>query len=242
MITSLNRLIKYDFIVFFREPFFALPILVLPGLFYYIFMSIYGIEGTESVGQYIPTYGLLICFLILFFNIGVQYVTEKERGIHKRLTLSSITTFHIILTYIIRGVVLSLVGLTEILFIAVFVFKGQLTDHFILFFLSFLFVIAVTFLFSLSTHNFFKTSNQVYPYTIIMFQYVLFASGLMFPVESIPDAFQFIVYINPFYHMNILLIAVWNGLQVEWNHIVYFAIFILFCFGLLFFKNRRREK
>lgn len=102
---SLIKLCKYDFIVFFREPFFALPILVLPGLFFFIFMKIFSAQlgGAENFGPYIPIYALLISFLVLFFNIGLQYVTEKERGIHKRLVLSSVSIYQIIFTYVIRN-------------------------------------------------------------------------------------------------------------------------------------------
>ncbi|MHC8520532.1 hypothetical protein ACPJHQ_03730 [Rossellomorea sp. H39__3] len=79
---SLIKLSKYDFLVFFREPFFALPIMILPGIFFFVFMKIFSntIGGAENFGPYIPIYGLLISFLVLFFNIGLQYVTEKERG------------------------------------------------------------------------------------------------------------------------------------------------------------------
>src|SRR5699024_8908246 len=200
---SLFKLSKYDFIVFFREPFFALPILVLPGIFFFVFMKIFSeqIGGSENFGPYIPIYALLISFLVLFFNIGLQYVTEKERGIHKRLVLSSISIYQIIFTYVIRGVILSLLGFVEILLIGIFVFNTKVTDHMFLFVLTFIVMIGITLLFSLSTHNLFKNSRQVLPYTIIMFQYVLFGSGLMFPTDGIPSYLKFLVDINPFYHM-----------------------------------------
>ena len=34
---SISKQFKYDLIIFFREPFFALPILLLPGLFFIIY-------------------------------------------------------------------------------------------------------------------------------------------------------------------------------------------------------------
>ena len=59
---------------------------------------------------------------------SLQYVTEKERGIHKRLIMSSITIYHVILTYIIRGVLISLIGFIEILLVGKLVFHTILTD------------------------------------------------------------------------------------------------------------------
>jgi len=240
---SLFKLSKYDFIVFFREPFFALPILVLPGIFFFVFMKIFSeqIGGSENFGPYIPIYALLISFLVLFFNIGLQYVTEKERGIHKRLVLSSISIYQIIFTYVIRGVILSLLGFVEILLIGIFVFNTKVTDHMFLFVLTFIVMIGITLLFSLSTHNLFKNSRQVLPYTIIMFQYVLFGSGLMFPTDGIPSYLKFLVDINPFYHMKEVLLGVWNWTGVDLVNILYLAFIVLLCFGLIFIKSRSKE-
>ncbi|WP_062198235.1 ABC transporter permease [Massilibacterium senegalense] len=240
---SLVKLSKYDFIVFFREPFFALPILVLPGIFFFVFMKIFSaqIGGSENFGPYIPIYALLISFLVLFFNIGLQYVTEKERGIHKRLVLSSVSIYQIIFTYVIRGVLLYLLGFFEILAIGIFVFDTRLTDHMFLFILTFIIIIGITLLFSLSTHNLFKNSRQVLPYTIIMFQYVLFGSGLMFPTDGIPSYLKFLVDINPFYHMKEVLLGVWNWTGIELVNVLYLGFIIILCLGLIFLKARSKE-
>ncbi|WP_210468061.1 ABC transporter permease [Sporosarcina sp. 6E9] len=240
---SLLKLSKYDFIVFFREPFFALPILVLPGIFFFVFMKIFSgqIGGPENFGPYIPIYALLISFLVLFFNIGMQYVTEKERGIHKRLVVSSVSIYQIILTYVIRGVILSLLGFVEILAIGIFVFDTTVTDHMFLFIITFIIIIGITLLFSLSTHNLFKNSKQVLPYTIIMFQYVLFGSGLMFPTDGIPSYLKFLIDINPFYHMNEILLGVWNWTGIELVNVLYLIVVVLLCLGLIFFKSNSKE-
>ena len=83
----------YDLIIFFREPFFALPILLLPGLFFVIYAGSMAksYANIEGFAQYIPMYMILISFLTVFFNIGTQYVTDKQSGIFKRLLLSPIS-------------------------------------------------------------------------------------------------------------------------------------------------------
>ncbi|KAF6604495.1 ABC transporter permease, partial [Bacillus sp. EKM417B] len=117
------------------------------------------------------------------------------------------------------------IGFIEILLVGKLVFHTILTDHMFLFILTFLIVIGITLLFSLSTHNLFKNSRQVLPYTIVMFQYVLFGSGLMFPIESVPEFVKYIVYINPFYHMKNLLLSVWNWQQIiNWQGIAYLVL------------------
>ncbi|WP_408580853.1 ABC transporter permease [Bacillus velezensis] len=142
----------------------------------------------------------------------------------------------------IRGVLISLIGFIEILLVGKLVFHTILTDHMFLFILTFLIVIGITLLFSLSTHNLFKNSRQVLPYTIVMFQYVLFGSGLMFPIESVPEFVKYIVYINPFYHMKNLLLSVWNWQQIiNWQGIAYLVLVIFVCICLIYIKSRSKE-
>lgn len=217
--------------------------MILPGIFFFVFMKIFSIQigGAENFGPYIPIYALLISFLVLFFNIGLQFVTEKERGIHKRLVLSSISIYKIIFTYVIRGVLLSLLGFLEILAIGVFVFKTTLTDHMFLFIITFIIMIGITLLFSLSTHNLFNNSRQVLPYTIVMFQYVLFGSGLMFSTDQMPDYLKFLVDINPFYHMKEILLGVWNWTGVEMFNVLYLIFIVFLCIVLIYFKTRSKE-
>ena len=91
---------KYDLIIFFREPFFALPILLLPGVFFVIYAGSMA-KNTENIAgfaQYLPMYMILISFLTVFFNIGTQYVTDRQSGIFKRLLLSPISLFNVVLT------------------------------------------------------------------------------------------------------------------------------------------------
>ncbi len=243
--TSFRNLVKYDFIVFFREPFFALPILFLPGIFFFVFMSLFKMQAgsMEGFDIYIPTYGLLISFLVLFFNIGLQFVTEKENGVHKRLVLSSINKKHIVNAYLIRGITLSFIGLLEICLIARLAFGMGLTNHFLVFLLSYLAVISLLLLISISIHDLFKSTKQVLPFTIITFQYVLFGSGLMFPVDSAPDFLKIIVYANPFYHMNQILINVWKGQTgaISLSSIIYLGVITIGCLLLVRYNSLKKE-
>ncbi|MBO1912545.1 ABC transporter permease, partial [Microvirga sp. 3-52] len=77
--------------------------------------------------------------------------------------------------------------------------------------------------------------------TIIMFQYVLFGSGLMFPTDGIPSYLKFLIDINPFYHMNEILLGVWNWTGIELVNVLYLIVVVLLCLGLIFFKSNSKE-
>lgn len=225
----------YDLIIFFREPFFALPILFLPGIFFIVYAGSMAKSGTNTDGfaQYLPMYMLLISFLTVFFNIGTQYVTDKQSGIFKRLLLSPISLFNLVLTYSLRGILISVLGFFEMIAIAAFIFHIPLTDNIVVFFLVFLVIVVIMMLLSLALHGFFKNSRQVMPFTILGFQYVLFASGMIIPVEQMPGALKYIVYINPVYHMNQILVRIWYHLSPDIVNVLALAAWTAVCLILI---------
>lgn len=232
---SLWKQFWYDLVIFFREPFFALPILLLPGIFFIVYAGSIAKNQSDLSGfaQYIPMYMILICFLTVFFNIGTQYVTDKQSGIFKRILLSPISLFNLVLTYSLRGLFVSILGYFEMLAIAVFVFNIPLGENMLLFFLSFIVIVMIMMLLSLTLHGFFKNSRQAMPFTIIGFQYVLFASGMIMPVENMAKFIQVLVYINPIYHMNQVLINVWFMERPQLVNLLALLGWILVCIVLI---------
>ncbi|SFB83320.1 ABC transporter permease [Butyrivibrio sp. YAB3001] len=238
-VKSIWKQFWYDLVIFFREPFFALPILFLPGLFFVVYAGSmaksYG--NIDGFAQYIPMYMILISFLTVFFNIGTQYVTDKQSGIFKRLILSPISLFNLVLTYSLRGILISVLGFFEMIAIAVFVFKIPLSDNMVMFFLAFLISVVIMMLLSLTLHGFFKNSRQVMPFTILGFQYVLFASGMIMPVDKMPKVLQYFVYVNPVYHMNKILVRVWYRVDLELINILALAAWVAVCIILIHFQK-----
>jgi len=234
-IQALAKQVKYDMFIFFREPFFALPILLLPAAFFGLYASMFVKQGADiqTFGTYIPMYILLISFLTVFFNIGTQYVTDKELGVIKRFMISPMKIYNIIASYIIRGVIISILGYIEMMFMAHFVFHIPLSNNMPMFFLIFIVIVGIMLLFSIALHGFFKNSRQVIPFTIIMFQYVLFASGMMFPVDQMAKPLRILVYMNPIYHMNHVLTNIWYAKVVDLGNVLALAVTVVICLGML---------
>ena len=230
-----------DLLIFFREPFFALPILFLPGLFFIVYAGAMAKNAAslEGFGQFIPIYMILVVFLTVFFNIGMQYVTDKQNGIFKRLLLSPIRLSNLVLTYALKGMLISVLGFFEMVVIAALVFHIPLSDHMALVFLAFLMIAAVMMLISLSLHGFFKNTRQQMPVAIIGFQYVLFASGMILPVEQMPKLLQYLVYVNPVYHMNLVLLRVWFGKPQNWVNLLALAAWVVLSLIFLWIQKRR---
>jgi ABC-type multidrug transport system permease subunit len=238
----LSKQVKYDLIIFFREPFFALPILLLPGVFFILYAGMYAKNGmdVDTFGSYIPMYMLLISFLTVFFNIGTQYVTDREIGIIKRLAISPIKIYNVVLTYVIRGLLISIMGFFEMIILSAVVFRIPLSKNMLIYFLSFCVMVGIMMMLSLSLHGFFKNSRQVTPFTIIIFQYVLFASGMLMPVENMVLPLRILVYFNPVYHMNQVLMKVWYGQWFDIANVAALAVVIAIC--CVIFKIQKQFK
>ncbi len=232
-----------DLLIFFREPFYALPILFLPGLFFVIYAGAMAKSAASLAGfaQFIPIYMILVVFLTVFFNIGMQYVSDKQNGIFKRLFLSPVRLSHLVLTYSLKGMLISVLGFFEMVAIAALVFHIPLSSHMGLVFLAFLIVAAIMMLISLSLHGFFKTARQQLPVAIIGFQYVLFASGMIMPVEQMPKVLKYLVYINPVYHMNPILLKVWFGMSLNYFNVLALAAWVLLSLVFLRIQKGRAE-
>ncbi len=234
-LTTIRKQFKYDMIIFFREPFFALPILLLPGVFFILYAGAMAKQfgNTEGFARYIPMYMILISFLTVFFNIGTQYVTDKQMGIFKRMVLSPISLTNLIITYVLRGLVISILGFFEMCAIAVIGFQIELSEHMLAVFFAFMIVVGIMLLLSMTLHGFFKNSRQVMPFTIIGFQYVLFASGMLMPIKNMALGFRILVYINPVYHMNNVLLSVWFHEALNIVNVLALAAWVLVCAVLI---------
>ncbi len=232
---SIGKQFWYDLVIFFRLPFFSQPKLLLPGIFFVVYAGSMAkmYENMEGFAQYIPMYMILISFLTVFFNIGTQYVTDKQCGIFKRLLLSPISIYNLVLTYALRGILISVLGYFEMIGIAVFLFHIPLSDNMVMFFVGFVIMVMIMMLLSLALHGFFHNARQVMPFTIIGFQYVLFASGMIMPVENMPSLVQYLVYINPVYHMNRVLIFIWYGQPQKLINILALAVWVVICLILI---------
>ena len=240
-IKSIRKQFWVDLLIFFREPFFALPILFLPGLFFIVYAGAMAKNAAslEGFGQFIPIYMILVVFLTVFFNIGMQYVTDKQNGIFKRLLLSPIRLSNLVLTYALKGMLISVLGFFEMVAIAALVFHIPLSDHMAMVFLAFLIIAAIMMLISLSLHGFFKNTRQQMPVAIIGFQYVLFASGMFLPVEQMPKILQYLIYVNPVYHMNLVLLRVWFGKPQKWVNLLALAAWVALSLVFLWIQKRR---
>ena len=80
--------LKYDLLMFTRELFYLLFIVVVPPVTYIFMGQLYGdftYSGNLSYGQvYTPSFILLITFGVIFFSFGFEQVMQRITGVRKK--------------------------------------------------------------------------------------------------------------------------------------------------------------
>jgi ABC-2 type transport system permease protein len=208
-----KKLIKFNFAVFAKESFFIVCSLLFPCFLFTGLMFVYqayNVPG-EDITNSVPIVSFLSVFMILFFNINRQFLTEKEQGMHKLLALSGVNHRQIIVAHMLRGLMLGMIIVLEICFIAGLCFALPITHYFPVFFIGYSFVVAALLFSGLILSGLFKSVQKATPFTALTFFYVMFGSGIVMPIQRLPDLLHPVVYASPFYHMNQMLVYMWHG-------------------------------
>lgn len=158
---------------------------------------LYNPQG-KSAYNFVPGVLGLVLMLICTMMTSIAIVREKETGSMELLLASPMKPLCIILAKITPYFLLSVVNLLTVLAIAVFVMdvpvRGSLGW---LFAASALFIVVALALGLLISSVVNSQMNAMLVSGLGMMMPILFFSGLLFPVESIPDALQWISYIIP---------------------------------------------
>lgn len=158
---------------------------------------LYNPQG-KSAYNFVPGVLGLVLMLICTMMTSIAIVREKETGSMELLLASPMKPLCIILAKITPYFLLSVVNLLTVLAIAVFVMdvpvRGSLGW---LFAASALFIVVALALGLLISSVVDSQMNAMLVSGLGMMMPILFFSGLLFPVESMPDALQWISYVIP---------------------------------------------
>ncbi|MDR0420096.1 MAG: ABC transporter permease [Prevotellaceae bacterium] len=148
--------------------------------------------------NFVPGVMGLVLLLICAMMTSVSIVREKELGTMEILLVSPVKPLYIIMAKITPYFVLSIINLTTILLLSIFVIGLPVAGNlFILILLSLIFILV-----GLSLGLFISTlvKTQVAAMLIsvvVMMMPTMLLSGMIFPIESMPDILQWISAVPP---------------------------------------------
>jgi ABC-2 type transport system permease protein len=161
---------------------------------------VFGKEEMRFIDFFAPGIIATTSAFIAFMLTIISFVKEKVSGVYERILASPISSFEIILGYLIAFSIINILQSAILLLTAIFAFniylKGSFSLALFLIFLNGLAFQSLAFLFS----SFAKNEYQAAQFMPLVLIPLLLISGIFWPIESMPSFMQKISKFSPLTH------------------------------------------
>ena len=231
--------LKIEFKVYLRQPLYLIFSVFMPLISFAIFGSIYGHMNYGNVdffSQYIPSFCVIILFSSSVYNVGNQVVSDKEKGIYKRLRVTPIKLWKIILALVLKAMIISMISYILIILFAVFYFKISM-PNLITFSVIYAFAVIYSLILGVGLGIIINRINTYSGVLMMIFIPLFILSDAMMPISIFPKWMQTLANYNPLYRLNIFLRYFWNTASNISTEKVLFSITYLSIFMVIFLIN-----
>jgi len=173
----------------------------------------------RSRNYYIPGVIAILIMLTLMMMTAMAIVREREIGTMEQLLVSPIRPAELILGKTLPFALIGFFDVVLITTVAVLWFavpiQGSLT---LLFGTTSLFLLPVLGI-GLYISTISKTQQQALMSTFFFFQPAMLLSGFAFPIASMPEAIQYLTYLNPLRYFLVIIRGIFlkgNGVDILW--------------------------
>lgn len=233
--------------LYIRQPFYLLFSIMMPVFSFFFFGSMYSgmsYGGVDFFSMYIPGFCMMILFATSVFNIGNQIVSDKEKGVYRRILVTPVSIVRFVGVILFKGFTLAVIGFTLIMIVASFKFGIAMGIDKVVF----IGVYLVFIIFALSIGvGIAMLSKRINNYSIIMmiiFFPMFFLSDASIPLSALPKWTQTAAEFNPLYHANKILRFFWSDqlqtmLSSEiWASFAFLGFFAVIIYVLIAVKWR----
>jgi ABC-2 type transport system permease protein len=196
-----------------------------------------------DITVFVIPYGAFIVHFITFILTAIVLVRERTSGTLSRMFVSGYTPIEIIGGYLVAytslATIQSLLVITELNFLFDLGYDlGQLASFYLTMWLLAVISLALGTLVS----NFARNEGQVFPFIpVILLSFIL--SGILLPVEQLPDWAHALAYLTPLFYTNEVLQSLISGntLSDDWSQILYLILFGLGIMMIAMFTLREKD-
>jgi ABC-2 type transport system permease protein len=199
-------------------------------------------ENLESRNYYVPGVIALIVTLVTLLLTSMAVVREKEIGTMEQIMVTPITPMEFILGKTVPFALVSFVDVLAVTTVGVFWFDVPVRG-------SLLLLLAATALYLMTTlgvglviSTVSQTQQQAMMTTFFFFMPAVLLSGFMFPIANMPQAVQWLTYLNPFRYFLVIIRGIFLkgvGVAVLWPQMLALLVFGAATLGL---ASRRFRK
>jgi ABC-2 type transport system permease protein len=154
-------------------------------------------ENLESRNFYVPGVIAIIVMLITLMLTSMAVVREKEIGTMEQIMVTPITSTEFILG---KTVPFALIGFADVILVTVvgvFWFGVPIRGNLLLLFVSTALYLMTTLGIGLIISTVSQTQQQAMMSTFFFYFPAVLLSGFMFPIANMPEAVQWLTYLNP---------------------------------------------
>lgn len=170
---------------------------------------------------YVVPYGAFIVHFITFVLTAIVLVRERTAGTLARMFISGYTQIEIITGYLLAYSILTTVQSLFVLLELAWLFSLEYSAaQFVSIYLVMWLLAIISLAIGIFTSNFARNEGQVFPFIpLILISFII--SGILIPVEELPDWAQVMSYLTPLYYGNNVLQNLIGGgvLSDDWANL-----------------------
>lgn len=182
----------------------------------------------RSRNYYVPGVIAILIMLTLMMMTAMAIVREREIGTMEQLLVSPIRPAELILGKTLPFALIGFFDVVVITTVAVLWFTVPIQGSLVLLFgATSLFLLPVLGI-GLYISTISKTQQQALMSTFFFFQPAMLLSGFAFPIANMPEAIQYLTYLNPLRYFLVIIRGIFlkgNGVEILWPQML--ALFLL---------------
>lgn len=219
--------------------------LMFPLIIIYFIKVVFDVLAAPSfnISVYVVPYAAFIIHFITFILTAIVLVRERTAGTLARMFVSGYNQIEIVSGYLLAYTVLTTVQSLLILIELNWIFElgydvGQLGSIYLIMWILAIISMAIGMLVS----NFARNEGQVFPFIPLILLSVIL-SGILLPIERLPEWAQMLSYLTPLYYVNEVLqeLIGGGGLFDEWIVLISLLAYGLVVVGMATLSLRESD-
>ncbi len=190
-----------------------------------------------------PAVGGAIIMLVSLLLTSLAIVREREMGTLEQLMVSPLRASELIAGKTIPFAAIGLVDLAVVFTIALFWFEIPFRGSFPELLLASVLYLLPCLGVGLFISTVSRTQQEAFMATFLFFMLTILLSGFMFPVDSMPELFQWLTLVNPMRHYLEIVRAIFlKGAGIEALKTQYLTLLVMGIVVLTFASGRFRKR
>ncbi|UCE97136.1 MAG: ABC transporter permease [Dehalococcoidia bacterium] len=179
--------------------------LAFPAFFIVLFGLIYGDTQwgpIRAIDYLLPGIIVMAVMISGIMNAATTFAEEREKGVYRRLSVTPLRKHIILGAQIISRYVIILVQTLLLLLIGILAFNISIVGNYAVFWLILTFGGLCFLAIGFSLTGLMRTAKSATPIAMIVFFFLMFLGRILFPVDVLPKALEYISNVLPATYLN----------------------------------------